>query len=327
MFSPSPSYTYNDIGLVPRNLSHQTSRSQTDTKMTFLEELELSLPILLAPMETVVGYEMSLAINLLGGLCVIPRTGNGIAIADPERYVPSISIRHEPKFKHAPPAVCIDVANGFHIDVAEMVAHIKETYPHTSIIAGNVASVEGYKWLSELGVDAVRVGIGGGSVCTTSVATGVGVGQASIVRDIAVYRQKNLGTERGAVIIADGGIKNPGDVVKAIALGADVVMAGGIFGGCKETPGRVLKVEDRHMKHLAGQASMYIKGQNTYVEGADKVVPYSGPVARTWKAFREGIESGMAYMDCNNLEELRYLGDEYFVYLSDAAKAERNVHA
>lgn len=342
LFSPKPSYTYNDIGLVPRNKSKQLSRNDVDPSEWFLNSY-LKLPIILAPMETVVGVEMAKAIkvNALGGQCVLPRLTTLNATHELVKEVTK-SIAAEDLIVSIPAKngmewfeffglrgvtnFCIDVANGFSSLVEETVKEIRKLDEVCDLVTGNVASLEGYKFLSDLGVDAVRVGIGGGSVCTTSIATGIGVGQASIVREIAEYRDK-VGTENTALLIADGGAKAPGDVAKAIALGADVVMMGGAFAGAEESPGPVLKIGDRKYKHLAGQASMYVKGQNQYVEGADKVVPYTGSVAKTWKAFDEGLRSAMTYMDCENLEELRYLPDEYFTYLSDAAKAERRVHA
>jgi IMP dehydrogenase/GMP reductase len=276
--------------------------------------------MVVAPMDTVVGEKMINAIEELGSLCIPPRDIS-------HRTIFTVSTKDYPKpeeYKYMPlDIICIDVANGYHTNVEKEVKSIRKYLPDIKIITGNVASLAGYIWLSDIGVDAVRVGIGGGSVCTTSVATGIGVGQASIVRECAMYRHHH----GGAAIIADGGIKSPGDVVKAIALGADVVMVGGAFAGAKETPGRVLKIGDRKYKHLAGQASMYIKGQNKYVEGADVVVPYTGPIAETWHAFKEGIQSGMAYLNKDKLEDLRLLDDIYFTLLSDAAKTERKVHA
>lgn len=348
-FQPKQSYTYSDIGIVPLFMSNIKSRkTNCDTSFDFLG-INLSLPIILAPMESVVGEEMALAIHKLGGLAILPRTGqdNGIDLAykighkiGHDKVVASVSVHpsNEPNLDTSllhenNKMVCIDVANGFHSNVREAVRAIKSYFPEVKIITGNVASIEGYKFLAELGVDAVRVGIGGGSVCTTSIATGIGIGQASIVRDIANWRAGEKGwygdhlNNKFPLIIADGGIKTPGDVVKAITLGADCVMIGGLFAGAEESPGRVVKFGDRKYKHLAGQASMFIKGQNEYAEGADRLVPYTKGIEKTWKAFKEGIESGMAYLDCRTTDELRYLPDVYFRLLSNAVKTERNIHA
>lgn len=161
--------------------------------------------------------------------------------------------------------------------------------------------------------------------CSTSLATGIGIGQASLIREIAEFKMNvNMPCPE---IIADGGIKTAADIVKAIALGADVVMIGNLFAGTDEAPGSILIHEGKKYKHFAGQASMHVKGSNTFVEGADILVPYKKSVKDVWKALEDGIRSGMAYMNCKTIEELKYLPDECFVLLGDAAKAERNIHA
>lgn len=337
LFQPEQSLTYSDIGLRPTQCSTVESRTLVDTKCKF-GKWELDLPVVAAPMAKVVGDRMVAALGNLGGLAFLPRTEDGGAdinmyetwrgmcipsVPATNGYMDRLEVLTFRGCKH----VCIDVANGFHSLVERAVKTIKDKYPDLFIITGNVASVEGYIWLSELGVDAVRVGIGGGSVCTTSIATGVGVGQASVVRECAQYRQKYLGTEQGALIIADGGIKIPADVCKAIALGADVVMAGGLFAGTEESPGEVVIHNDKKYKHMAGQASMHIKGQRSFVEGADVLVPYKGKLEKVWNGLDQGLRSSMAYMNCHTLEDLRYLPDHNFTMLSDSAKYERGVHA
>lgn len=158
--------------------------------------------------------------------------------------------------------------------------------------------------------------------CTTSIATGIGVGQASLIRDIANWRDSiNCVTP---LLIADGGIKVPGDLVKAIALGADVVMAGFVFAGAEESPGDVIKFQDKKYKQYAGEASFSVKKTNKYVEGEESLVPYSGPVANTWSKFEDGLRSAMSYMNAKTVYELRYQPDENFVILSGPARGERN---
>jgi IMP dehydrogenase len=350
MFRPRDSYTYADIGLCPNRLSTIRSRKveagEIDTSTNFMG-IDLAVPIVVAPMAKVVGAEMAVKIQELGGVAVLPRTDDWRADMElfikaqslglkPERTIISLPATNPPggggwqerlgRYTFAGVrAFCIDVANGFNVLIADMMKEINSRHDRglLQFMTGNVASKEGYAFLAEQGIDSVRVGIGGGSVCTTSLATGIGVGQASLIREVANYDQSML----GPAIIADGGIKNPGDVVKALALGADVVMMGGLFAGCEETPGTVVIHEGKKFKHFAGQASMHIKGTEEFVEGADLLVPYRKSVESVWKALVEGLRSGMSYMGARNLKQLSRLPDECFVVLSDAAKTERGVHA
>lgn len=340
VFQPKPSYTYNDIGLVPREKSEIKSRKVEAGEIdatSYIFATRLDLPIIVSPMDTVVGPRMAWKTRQQGGLAVLPRSvplsgvsetfrlqeeyevDGSVAASVPATgdYIEKIKALHAMKVF----IICVDLANGYSQVAADALKQINKLpfRDDLYIICGNVASLEGYHFLAGLGVNGVRVGIGGGSVCTTSIATGIGVGQATVVRELV--------EEIGPDIIADGGIKTPGDVVKAIALGADFVMVGGMFAGCEETPGEVVKHNGQLWKHFAGQASMHIKGSEEFVEGADLLVPYKGSMTKTWRALEEGIRSGMSYMNAKTIKELRGLPDDNFTLLSDAAKAERGVHA
>lgn len=342
VFSPPRTYTYADVGLIPRDLSEIKSRDDVDTTTDFLGVL-MDLPVLLAPMETVVGIDAARAAFVSGMMAVLPRRPldydkdiedyNRLAVHEELLAIPSVPAVGEVLVDLTKTyidmgawALCIDVANGYHTAVAQAVETIRNIDEDTYIITGNIASPEAYAWCDELGIDAVRVGIGGGSVCTTSIATGVGVGQASIVREIATWREEQ-GSDDSPLIIADGGIKTVGDIAKAIALGADIVMSGGMFAGTEEAPGALVEKDGRYYKELAGQASMEIKRNGKYVEGVKTLVPCKGPIKRIAKEIEDGLRSAMAYMNCTELESLRYLPEEYFAGLSNASKQEREPHA
>jgi len=316
------SYDYSDIGLVPTQPSEVASRDDVDTSVDFLS-WKLSLPILIAPMESVVGLDLCQELERLGGLACLPRTKD--KDIDYELYsktraigIPSFSAREEIKYCHfTKQTICIDTANGFSRVVGDRVKELKKEWPDLKIITGNVASVEGYLYLSECGVDAVRVGIGSGANCTTSLKTGVGVGQFSLIREIAGYKE---GYKLRPLIIADGGIKGSREICLAIAAGSDVVMCGRIFAGTEESPGPVVKHEGRLFKQYAGQASKAIKRSDRYIEGRDSLVGYAGKLEEVWHQLREGIQSSCSYMNCKSIDELRYLPEENFVVLSNAQK-------
>jgi IMP dehydrogenase len=164
----------------------------------------------------------------------------------------------------------------------------------------------------------VRVGIGSGSVCTTSIQTGIGIGQVSSLLNI-LFSRKNKKLK--IKIIADGGVKSPGDVAKAIALGADVVMLGRMLSGTRETPGEVIKYNGQLWKKYRGSASFGVKMRNEFIEGEETMVAYKGAVKSVIDGISDGLKSSMSYMNCLNLDELRKT--ETFAILSNSSYLER----
>jgi len=219
--------------------------------------------------------------------------------------------RVEALYKAGVDVIVIDTAHGHSFGVTEAVRKIKKSYPELQVIAGNVATAEATKDLIEAGVDCVKVGIGPGSICTTRVVAGVGVPQLTAVMDCVEEAKKH-----GIPVIADGGIKYSGDVVKALAAGAKIVMMGSLFAGCEETPGEMEVYQGRSYKSYRGMGSLSAMAQGSkdryFQEGNKKLVPegiegrvpYKGYVSETIYQLLGGLRSGMGYVGAANLEEL-----------------------
>ncbi len=227
--------------------------------------------------------------------------------------------------------VVLDSAHGHSVNVLNCVRMIKEAYPNLAVIAGNVATGEGTRALIEAGADAVKVGIGPGSICTTRVVAGIGVPQIT-----AVMNSYEVAKEYGVPIIADGGIKYSGDMTKAIAAGANVCMMGSIFAGCDESPGDYELYQGRKYKVYRGMgsiAAMENGSKDRYFQSdAKKLVPegvegrvaYKGTVEDTVFQLLGGLRAGMGYCGTKSVEELKANGR--FVKISSAALKESHPH-
>jgi IMP dehydrogenase len=226
----------------------------------------------------------------------------------------------------------VDTAHGHAEAVLRAVAIVREAHPETQLIAGNVATREGAAALVERGVDAVKVGVGPGSICTTRVVTGVGVPQLTAVMEAVA------GVDEAVPIIADGGIKYSGDIVKALAAGAHAVMMGSMFAGTEESPGEAFLLEGRRFKIVRGMGSLgamqegsadryfqeSVDGRKFVPEGIEGRVPYKGPVADTIYQLVGGLRSGMGYLGCASVEELRT--EPQFVRITGGGLRESHPH-
>ena len=225
----------------------------------------------------------------------------------------------------------LDSAHGHSMNVINCLKKVKAAFPNTPVIAGNIATAEAAKALCEAGADAIKVGIGPGSICTTRVVSGIGVPQITAVYDAACEAAKY-----GVPVIADGGIKYSGDIVKALAAGASVVMLGSLLAGCEEAPGEVEIYQGRSFKVYRGMgslAAMACGSKDRYFqtntkklvpEGVEGRVAFKGPVSDTIYQLVGGIRSGMGYCGCHTIEEL---GEKaQFVRITGAGLKESHPH-
>jgi len=228
----------------------------------------------------------------------------------------------------------VDTAHGHSSRVVEAVRQVKRSHPDVQLIAGNVGTGEGARELIDAGVDAVKVGIGPGSICTTRVVTGAGVPQISAIQSCAEVAHR-----AGVAIISDGGVKFSGDVAKAIAAGADIVMIGSLFAGTEEAPGEVILYQGRSFKMYRGMGSIgamregsrdrYAQEQTEIEsklvpEGIEGRVPYRGTLAEMVTQLVGGLRSGMGYTGCRNIKEFQE--KTRFLRITAAGLRESHVH-
>lgn len=221
----------------------------------------------------------------------------------------------------------IDIAHGHSLNELQAIYKIKELYPHIELIGGNIATAAGALDLIKAGVDGLKVGIGPGSICTTRITTGFGVPQLSAIFNISPVCQRYQ-----IPLIADGGVKQPADVVKALAAGADCVMIGGQFAGTEESPGPVITYRGRQYKISRGMASLTAalsrpnakeSFKEITPEGIEARVPYRGSVDNIINQFIGGLKSGMSYGNAKTIDELR---DCQFIRITDAGRTESGSH-
>jgi IMP dehydrogenase len=330
--------TYDDVLLVPQR-STVESRSEVDLaqQLGTTPSITLEVPIISSPMDTVTETEMATAMHKMGGLGIIHRynTIEDQVSAIARTFLPghqtaaAIGVtgdfeeRSMALYDAGAKILCIDVAHGHHILVERALKTLKDSYGNNiHLMAGNVATLEAFNDLADWGADSIRCGIGGGSICTTRIQTGHGVPGFATILECAQ-------SDRDAKIIADGGIKNSGDIVKALAAGADFVMLGSLMAGTLETPGQLLSYTDgSKRKAYRGMASKKAqelwRGKSGSPEGIATTVHYKGSVADVINDLVGGIKSGCSYSGAANLKELRTKA--VFIQQSPAAKFESSAH-
>ena len=310
---------FDDVLLAPQ-YSRVESRSAVDLSQHLDTTLVLDIPIISSPMDTVTELEMACAMSEMGGLGILHRYKSLMEEAEMafhchERGVKNIAaaigvtqdylIRAEALVNIGKVNIlCLDVAHGHHILMERALKELKDIYgKDVHLMAGNVATLEGFNDLADWGADSIRCGIGGGSICSTRIQTGHGVPGLATIFECAQ-------SDRDAKIIIDGGIKNSGDIVKALAAGADFVMLGSLMAGTTESPGQVITYTDgSKRKSYRGMASKKAqeswRGKSGSPEGIATTVHYKGSVKNIVKDLVGGVRSGCSYSGATNLRELR----------------------
>ena len=328
------SLCFDDILLVP-GYSNVDSRKSVDLTMHGYK-----FPIVASPMDTVCEWQMAKAIINEGGIGIIHRymdtserlfqiqqvdilshnkDGLGVALSSLECFDTQFI---DDAIDLGCQWFCIDTANGHGEAAISATKHLRTYYPGINIMVGNVATAEGYARLAEAGADAVRVGIGGGATCITRIVSGHGMPTLQSIMDAYEYKiNNNIKT----LIVADGGLKTSGDIVKAFAAGADLVMLGSMLSGTEEAPGALVDGFKELRGMASGEAQMDWKGEISVVEGVSAKIKYKGFVKDIFNQIKGGIGSGCSYSGVSKLSELAENSE--YTLVSQASLSESKPHA
>ncbi|QCS41501.1 guanosine monophosphate reductase [Natrinema versiforme] len=331
--------SYGDVLLVP-NRSPVDSRSDVDLSTPFTPSLELDTPVVSAAMDTVTEAELAIELSRAGGLGVLHRflTADEQSAqvekvkAAGERVAAAVGINEDYVDRSAAlveagvDALVVDVAHGHLERTLEAVETLREEFPSTDLVAGNVATPEGVTDLAAAGADCVKVGIGPGSHCTTRKVAGAGVPQLTAVDDCATAAE-----DLDVTICADGGIRTSGDAAKALMAGADTVMLGSLLAGTEEAPGAVVEVDGDRYKRSRGMATTTAaenrddkEADVRADEGVEALTPYKGQVADVVGEFCAGIQSGLSYCGGHTVADARRKAE--FIRVAPSAKEREGYH-
>jgi IMP dehydrogenase len=325
--------SFDDVLLVPR-FSSIIPREGIDVSTKVSRNVALRIPIVSSPMDTVTESEMAIALAEEGGIGIIHRNMPADREAEEvkrvkEKGLPvgaAVGILDEERFRKVIDAgadlVVIDAAHGHSENVIKSIRRYKEI-ASIDIVAGNVVTPEGAEDLIAAGADGLRVGLGAGSTCFTREVCGVGIPQLQAIVWVA-----DVASSYGVPVIADGGVRRIGDVVKALAAGADCVMLGRMLAGTDEAPGEIIERNGMRLKKYRGMGSPEViqkldRYSKLVPEGLSGYVPYKGSVRDILRMIVGGLKSGMGYVGASNLEELRR--KSVFVKATPSESLERRV--
>ena len=338
--------TFDDVLLVP-NYS-EVVPTEVDTAAFFTPKIKLKIPISSSAMDTVTESAMAIALGKLGGIGVLHKNLTIDAQSNSVRQVKAESLpaaaaigatgdfleRAESLVKAGVDVLVVDTAHGHSKRVIEAVKEIKKKFKNCEIVAGNIATAEGAKALIAAGADAVKVGIGPGSICTTRIVSGCGVPQITAIADVVAACKKTK-----TPVIADGGIKYSGDIAKALAVGASSVMLGSLLAGTDQSPGEIfIEANGKKFKHYRGMGSLgamnqgskdrygqdKVVGGKLVPEGVEARVAYKGDVGNIIEQLVGGLRSGMGYSGARNIAALQKKAR--FVRITPAGLKESHVH-
>ena len=315
--------TFDDVLLIPQRSSIR-SRGDVDIKATLSRNITLDIPMIAANMDTVCEHEMAAVMAKLGGIGIIHRfmtieahaaqiakvSETGLLVGGAVGTDHDMTDRARALVEAGAKVLVLDIAHGHADHAIEGTKRLKDTFADVDVIAGNVATREGAEELASAGADAIKVGVGPGGVCTTRLVAGVGVPQLTAIDEV-----------RGIDIplVADGGIKNSGDIAKALAAGGDTVMIGSLLAGTKESPGEFEQGSEGLRKRVRGMASFEAiearaarQGEDIddeyfeqrAPEGVDGSVPYRGEASKVVWQLMAGLRSAMSYTNARSIDEL-----------------------
>jgi IMP dehydrogenase len=334
-------YSFEDILIVPK-YNKIISRKEVLMKTKVTRNYEIDIPLLVANMDTICESEMAITIGKLGGLGVIHRFNTIKQQAEEVKKIKKCNLiaaaaigvkdfkeRLDALVKAGIDIIVLDIAHGHSKYAGKTLDYIKKKYPEIDVMAGNIATKDAAEYFLSKGADAIKVGIGPGSMCTTRIMTGAGVPQITAIMDAYEATQGRI------PICADGGIKNPGDLCKALGAGANTIMSGSLFAGTKETPGKIIKRKGKKYKIYRGMASYdaTLKKRkldgNTQekiisIEGEKTIVPYKGPIEPIVNKYLGGLASGMTYIGAKEMES--FIGKVDFMEISSAGYKESLAH-